>query len=232
MKDDLVTLLCQKFFQFVTPKPGDPLPGQLVTAHTVYPTPQPWILKVHSYDAADPSRSRYELKKFADGDRSHFPVAELDLRKDENLYVCKGKERPQIVVGSVRSEWANALHPDKIFLCAPLFSFKEKHTGTFKIRCAAFEYPTLFYLPSDPDGCTFEGAARLEYIQRVAGQAMHNYLSGMPRRPVALSDEALALFLNHLGRFIFHRDFDPVICEQMDAYRDLVREELRKRGNA
>src|ERR1039458_3435333 len=115
MKDDLVTLLCSKFFQFVTPKPGDdPLPGQLVTAHTVYPTPQPWILKVHYYDAADPSRSRYELKKFEDGDRSHFPVAELDLRKDENLYVCKGKERPQIVVGSVRAKWANALHPDKI----------------------------------------------------------------------------------------------------------------------
>jgi hypothetical protein len=39
MKDDLVGLLCQKFYKFITvpDASGDPLPGQIV-AHSVYPT--------------------------------------------------------------------------------------------------------------------------------------------------------------------------------------------------
>ncbi len=121
MKDHLVSLLCAKFFRFVAPKAGDdPLLGQLVTAHTVYPTPQPWILRVHSYDAADPSRSRYELKKFEDGDRSHFPIAELDLRKDENLYVCKGKERRRSLLGPLRRNGQTPCTPirfSSVLLC-------------------------------------------------------------------------------------------------------------------
>jgi len=43
MKDDLVGLLCQKFYQAVTltEPAADPLPGQIVSAHTVYPTEEP-----------------------------------------------------------------------------------------------------------------------------------------------------------------------------------------------
>jgi hypothetical protein len=42
------------------------------------------------------------VKKYADADRCHFPIAELNLRKDENVYVYKGKERPLEVAGGVR----------------------------------------------------------------------------------------------------------------------------------
>jgi hypothetical protein len=230
MKDDLVGLLCQKFYQPVTltDPSADPLPGQIVSAHTVYPTDEPWIIKVIKYDASDPQRSQYELKKFDPSDRGHFPVAELNLRKDENLYVYKGKERPLIVVGTVKTRWANALHDEKVFLCAPLFTFKERHTDTFKIQCAAFFHPNLFYLPAEIDGCSGEGTVRFEYTQPILRRALHNYLAGSPSRPIALSNEAFALFLNHLGRFLFHRDFDTGVCKNMDVYRELVRAELDK----
>jgi len=168
------------------------------------------------------------LKKFDPSDRGHFPVAELNLRKDENLYVYKGKERPLVVIGAVKSRWANALHDEKVFLCAPLFTFKERHTDVFKIQCAAFFHPNLFYLPAETDGCTGEGTVRLEYTQPVLRKALHNYLAGSPSKPIGLSNEALALFLNHLGRFLFHRDFDPDVCKDIDAYRELVRVELDK----
>jgi hypothetical protein len=231
MKDHLLGLLCDKFYKFVNvaDESADPLPGQVVSAHTVYPTDEPWILNVISYDAFDPSRSQYELKKFEREDRTHFPVAELNLRKDENLYVYKGKERPLVVVGAVKSRWANALHDEKVFACAPLFTWKERHSDTFRIECAAFFHPTLFYLPAEADGCSGEGVIRFEYLQPILRKALHNYLAGTPTRPIALSNEAFALFLNHLGRFLFRKDFYPEVCEQIDTYRALVREELDKR---
>ena len=230
MKNDLVGLLCHKFYQSVTiaGEGADRLPGQIVSAHSVYPTDDPWILKVISYNATDPDRSQYELKKYERDDRSHFPVAELNLRKDENFYVYKGKERPLVVLGAVKSRWANPLYDDKLFLCAPLFTFKERHTDVFRIECAAFFHATLLYLPAEPDGCSAEGVLRFEHIQPISRKALHNYLAGTPSRAIALSNEAFALLLNHLGRFLFHRDFDREVCEQMDAYRDLVREQLDK----
>jgi hypothetical protein len=58
--------------------------------------------------------------------------------------------------------------------------------------------------------------------------SLHSYFAGTPSRSIALSNEAFALLLNHLRRFLFHRDFDREVCEQMDAYRELVREQLDK----
>jgi hypothetical protein len=228
MTTDLLGLLCHKFYKFVNvaDKSGDPLPGQIVSAHSVYPTEEPWIVKVISYNAADPDRSQYELKKFEPADRTHFPVAELALRKDEHLYVYKGKERPLVVVGAMKSRWSNALYDEKIFVCAPLFTWKERHSDVFRIECAAFFHPSLFYLPAETDGCSCDGTVRFEYMQPILRKALHNYLAGTPSRPIALSNEAFALFLNHLGRFLFRKDFDSEVCGQMDAYRALVKEQL------
>lgn len=123
-KDELVTLLCSKFFKPVTAGGADPLPGQIVSAHAVYPPDEPWIVKVLAYDGYDPNNSRYEIKKFHPDDRSHFPLAELQLRRDENFYVYRGKERPSVVLGMVKSRWANPHYDETVFSCAPLFSFK------------------------------------------------------------------------------------------------------------
>jgi hypothetical protein len=230
MKNDLVGLLCQKFYEFasIVGTSADPLPGQIVSAHCVYPTDEPWILKVISYNASDPSRSQFELKKFDENDRSHFPVAELNLRKDENLYVYKGKDRPLVVLGAIKSRWANPLHDERLCLCVPLFTFKDRHSEIFRIQCAAFFHPNLMYLPAELDGCSAESVLRFEHIQPIARKALHNYLAGSPSRAISLSNEAFALLLNHLGRFLFRRDFDREVCEQMDAYRELVKEQLDK----
>jgi len=229
MKEDSVGLLCPRFYQLITVTPGaDPLPGQIVSAHTVYPTDEPWIVKVISYNASNPNRCKYEVKKYEPDDRSHFPIAELNLRKDENFYIYKGKERPLVVVGGVRSRWANPLRDERLFLCAPLFTFKERHSERFKVESAGFFYPSLFYLPAETDGCSVAGVVRLEYMQPIAIKALHNYLSGSPSRPVALSDEAFALFINHLARFVLRKDIDAGVCGDIDTYRELIREQLEK----
>jgi hypothetical protein len=230
MKDELVTLLCPKFYEYagIVDGSADPIPGQLVSAHTAYPPVEPWIIKVHSYNAVDPSQSRYEVKRFQSGDQSHFPIAELQLRSDENYYVYKGKERPLVVVGMIKSRWANPQYDESIFLCAPMFTFKPKHSDEFKIRCVGFCHPSLFYLPREPNGCPNEGAVRFEYMQPIARRGLRNYFAGTPPQPIKLSDEAFALFVNHLGRFLFRRDFDSEVCAQIDAYHQLIDEELQK----
>lgn len=234
MKEEFANLLCSSFYKFLVPSDppaGDPIPGQIGVAHTVYPPPEPWILKVINYNALDESKSEYVAKRYHTDDRSHMPIAELGLRSDENYYLYIGKERPLIVVKGIGSRWLNPLHDENLFVCVPAFSFKPRHKDEFRIKTMGFCYPDLFYLPADPNGCTEESAARFELMQPVARRALHNYFRGSPSRPVALSDEAFALFINHLGRFSFGKNLDDVICEQIDTYRSLVLEELQKHGS-
>jgi hypothetical protein len=230
MKEGLSNLLCSNFYKFLEPSASasPPIPGQIVVAHTVYPPIDPWILKVINYNALDESKSQYEVKRFQADDRSHMPIAELGLRSDENYYLYRGKERPLIVVKSIGSRWMNPLYDESLYACVPIFSFKPRHTDESRIRTMGFCFPDLFYLPSHADGCTEEGAARFELMQPIARKGLHNYFKGSPSRPVALSDEAFALFVNHMGRFLLSKDLDHEICEQIDVYRSLVLEELEK----
>lgn len=235
MKEELSNLLCPNFYKFLSPtdaRSEDRVAGQIVVAHTVYPPKEPWILKIVNYNAFDESKSQYIVKGFENADRSHMPIAELGLRSDENYYVYMGKERPLIVVRGIGSRWLIPQHDEDLFVCVPIFSFKPRHNDEFRIRTMGFCYPDLFYLPADANGCTEESAARFELMQPIARKALHNYFKGSPSRPVVLSDEAFALFVNHLGRFLVAKDLDSMICEQIDAYRSLVLEELQRQGSS
>ncbi len=230
MKESFSNLLCSNFYKFLSgsESPIELRPGQIVSAHTVYPPSEPWILKVENYNAFDMHKSSYVVKKFKKEDRSHMPIAELGLRNDENYYLYHGKERPLIVVKGIGSRWLKADQDESLNVCVPIFSFKKRHTEEFKIKVMGFYYPSLFYLPSDTNGCSEESAARFELTQPIARKALHPYFKGTPSKPVALSDEAYSLFANHLGRFIFGKDSDASICEQIDAYRTLISEALAK----
>jgi len=58
---------------------------------------------------------------------------------------------------------------------------------------------------------------RFDLMQPIARRALHNLFAGSPTRPVALSDEAFALFINHLGRFLLEKNLDTEICADMDT---------------
>ncbi len=132
---------------------------------------------------------------------------------------------PVIVVCEVGSRWLKPLYDKGLVACAPIFSFKSRHNKEiFRIKSMGFCYPDLFYLPSDPDGCTEEGAARFELMHPIARKALHDFLKGSPSQPVALSDDAFALFINHLGKYLLDKDLDEQICRDIDSYRELVLE--------
>lgn len=228
MKAELSALLCDKYYTVATHagKDTDPIRGQVVWVHGVYPPTFPIILRVNSYNGANPSLSSYTVKKYESGDQSHFPIPELQLGRDENYHLYVGKERPAVVIALLKSNWQNPLKEQVLVLVAPLFTFKPKHDANFITRVAAFEYPSLFYLPQSADGCSQEGAVRFELIQPVSRASMRNYFAGTPSNPIMLTNDAFALFANHLIRFLLNKDLDVAVCEQMDIFKQLVLDDL------
>ncbi len=55
---------------------------------------------------------------------------------------------------------------------------------------------------------------------------MHAFLPSGKR--CGLSDEAFAAFVNHLIRYLLGKDLDTTVCANIDSYRELVEEELRR----
>jgi hypothetical protein len=93
-----------------------------------------------------------------------------------------------------------------------------------------FGYQSLFYLPGRPSGLVEESVGRFELTQPIMRKAMRRVLRGTEQRPIALSDEAFALFVNHFGRFMLAKDLDPKVCQNIDSYRELVTEALGRIG--
>ena len=155
-----------------------------------------------------------------------MPIAELGLRSDENYYLYIGKERTLVVVREIGSRWLNQLYDEMVVACVPVFSFKPRHKDLFRLKCMGFCYPGLFYLPSEANGCAEDGAARFELMQPVARRSLYGLF--IDSKPGALSDEAFALFINHLGRFLSAKDLDAEVCSEIDAYRQLLLDELSK----
>ena len=230
MIEDLSSLLCPNFYKIVpeSTKDPDPIPDQLVFAHTVYPPPAPWIVKVLNYDPINPLKSTYEIKPYSKDDHSHMPIKELGLQAEENYYVYIGKERPLVVVKGIGSHWRDPLRAESVFACVAIFTFKPRHSPGFRAKTMGFGYPNFFYLPGRANGLTEESVGRFELTQPIVRRAMRRILRGKEQRPIALSGEAFALFVNHLGRFMVGKDLDAQVCLDIDRYRELVAEALRE----
>jgi hypothetical protein len=156
-----------------------------------------------SYDPTDEAKSTYRIKPYSAGDEHHFPLKELHLQDDELYYVYTGKHRLVVVLGECTQTWHPTEREQRILLCAPVFSFKERHSQGVVIRTEAFDVPQWFYLPPDNAGCSNESAVRFEYIQPIMGSCLTPFLCALsPRSPVALSEEARVLMLVHLAQFL------------------------------
>ncbi len=199
-------------------------PGQLYLTHVVYPQPYPTILKLEKYDPRDETKSRFSIKRYSSGDEKHYPVKRLNLRTDEMFYIYTGKIRPVIILGYVESEWFETIQ--KILLCAPVFSFKPRHSQEYIIRAQAFVYPNLFYLPGSPKGCYKESAIRFELIQPIMKGFLQPYLNLIDKKPVSLTKEAYLFLLNHLSKFLGGGPIDKRIEKDITTYQELLLESI------
>src|SRR3990172_6811442 len=188
------------------------LPGQLYWSHIAYPETHPKILKMVKYDPRSDKNTEFKISHYSDGDENHYPLHELGLREGELFYVYKGKKRLVVVLGYSESSWI-VNKPQEYILCAPVFSFKPQHTQEIVIKTQAFNYPNLFYLPPDKDGCPNESAIRFEMIQPVVRNCLDPFFCTGKRKPVRLSEEGYWILLCHLLSFLKGKVLDKEVKE-------------------
>ena len=85
------------------------------------------IIEVQGYDPRDASKNSYVFKKYdpANPPPNHFPVKELNLRSDENLYVMQGKLRPAVVLQIITTDYYNLQNPEPYVWVAPCSLLKK-----------------------------------------------------------------------------------------------------------
>jgi len=193
-------------------------PGQIYSALICYPADRPQVLTVENYDPKE-ERVPLLLANYSAKQPPHYPVASLGLENDEVLAVHKAKKRPVIILGSIAAEWLVGKNPQKLYLCAPIFSFKQLHSQEFVLRVQAFCYPNLFYLPFASPGLPDESAVRFELIQPVQRGALQPWTSYPKGLPLALSEDAYGYFLNHLSQFLLGRPSEEFLDDLMAQYR-------------
>lgn len=225
---DLSTLLCEQFYELKEP-PGvgasgysSLQPGQLVLADLVYPNVPPWIVEVTGIESG--GTATYKIKKLDPSTpaSTHFPIRDINLRTDENLYLMKGKPRPGVVLQTVETDFYNPRNPEPYASVIPCYTFKPKHTQEYRVRVAAFESPNLLYLPSAHEGITEESVLRFEHLQPVPLKGLRPYF--IDGKTSFLSDEIWTIFQHWYYRFLTGRDLDAQLQEQIDAYRSLLLE--------
>ena len=232
---DQTALLCDPFYVLRKPGPRpsqiSPLirPGQLVWAHQVYPSINPYIIEVKGYDPRDPTNDSYVISRLGGTQvANHFPIKELSLRSDENLYVMYGKRRPGVVLQTVNSDFYNYSRPEPYVAIAPCFSFKEKHSEEYRARIAAMDFPNLFFLPANAHGFLHQGVLRFEHIQPVMVAGVEPILrSG--NQLCFLSAEAWAILQHRLSSYLVGRGIDEQMEEQIVAYRRCLHEAYQLR---
>ena len=151
---------------------------------------------------------------------SHFPVKELNLRSDENLYVMQGKLRPAIVLQTVTTDYYNQQNPEPYVWTAPSFTFKEKHKLEYRCRIAAMQFPRLFYLPAQPGGLAEEGVLRFEHIQPVATDGVEPFFTN--GKQSFLSDVAWAVLQHRLSIFMTGKALDSELDDTLRTYADCL----------
>lgn len=203
-------------------------PGQLYFTHVAYPHDWPRILKLIHYDPKKESKSTFTIKRYSDGDERHYPLKELNLRDNELYYIFKGKERMVIVLGYIESDWLDRDKPQEVLLCAPVFSFKPRHSQEMVIRTQAFEYPNLFYLPPSPYGCQKESTLRFEMIQPIMSSYLMPFDDYLNKKPVILTTAAYRLLMVHLVKFISNEILDSNLYEDILTWYELLIEEWEK----
>ena len=227
---DQTGLLCDPFYELRTPlgrhSKGHPIvqPGQLVCAHQVYPADKPWVIEVKGYDPRDLTKKSFIIKTHDPHgpQKSHFPIKELNLRADENLYVMYGKFRPAIVLQTISTDFYNLANPEPYIWVAPCFTFKDKHKQSYRLRVAALQLPHLFYLPTHPHGYVEPGVLRFEHVQPVKASTVEPVFRN--GQQTFLSGLAWGILQHQLIKFMTGKVLDADIEETLRTYAQLVLE--------
>lgn len=205
--------------------------GQVYLAPVKYSLTPARILEVQHYNPEKEEETTFKIAHYKPNEPSQeIPLKSLNLKSDDRFFILQGKRRPVIVLGNAEADWLfnfklNSGPTEKLVLCLPVFTFKERHTQEYVMRIQAFSIPNLFYIYPSPKGFPKEGAARFELIQPIHKGDMQP-LRNINNRPYRLSDYTLKLLWYHLTSFLSIGTIDESLKKDLQAYQELVLEEL------
>jgi hypothetical protein len=228
---DQTGLLADPFYELKEPlgrdATGAPVlkPGQLVRAHLVIPDPKPQVLQVDVFDPKNEAKTTFKLSSVSTSGppSSHFPIKELSLQSDENLYVLRGKMRPAVVLQTITTDFFNRQVTEPYVIVAPVFTFKLKHSAKYRAQIAAMKFPHLFYVPAHAYGFGHEGVLRFELIQPVAAASVQPYFTSGKKQQF-LTAESWAILQHRLVYFESGRILDAGLEQTLKEYGDIVME--------
>ena len=200
-------------------------PGQLVRAHLTIPSFKPQVLELQNFDPQNETRATFRVANVSTSGAptSHFPIKELALQSDENLYVVRGKLRPAVVLQTVTTDFYSRETPEPYIIVAPCFTFKMKHTPKYRAHVASLKYPHLFYLPAHAYGFSEQGVLRFELIQPAATATVQPYLTSGKKHQF-LTRESWAILQHSLVRFMTGSVLNAELAQTLKEYGEIVME--------
>jgi len=216
MRKGCEDLICKSYYKELEAGKYKYYPGKFCFAPIFYTSSNHKVLKPVHIDPINSERNTFKIINYTDDLRSHPPIKELDLKSNELYFLARGKYRMVLIIGSIFLSEKDSLTPyakdEDIYVCAPVFTIKERHSQKYIIEIQAFKYPNLFYLPPAPK-YKEESFIRFELIQPVNKGCL---------RPCddqfEISDEAYIYFTNHLSSFLNNKYIDKDVCELIEMY--------------
>jgi hypothetical protein len=188
------------------------------------PSLKPQVLEVDNFDPKNEAKVSFKIASASTGAPiSHFPIKELALQSDENLYVVRGKLRPAVVLQTAVTDFYSREAPEPYVIVAPCFTFKLKHTPKYRAQIASMKYPHLFYLPAHAYGFGENGALRFELIQPATTVTVQPYLTSGKKQQF-LSSEGWAILQHCLVLFMTGTVLDAELAQTLKEYGEIVME--------
>jgi len=206
--------------------------GQVYFAPVKYSLTPPKVLQPEGYNPEREEDTTFKITNYNPNTPSKDvpPLKFLNLKSDDRLFILQGKRRPVIVVGCCEADWLHSQKLssgpiEKMVICLPIFTFKDRHTQEYIVKTQAFLFPNLFYIAPSPKGIHQEGAARFELIQSIHKGDMQP-IPNIDKKPFKLSDYTLKLLWNQLSCFLSMSSLDETLQKDLKAYQKLVLEKF------
>ncbi len=250
--NEVVIPLIDKWYEVVKSEKADTFPPGMIYYSLIYfPTTSPLLLE----PIKPPLIDKFRIKKIddiRDLNKGHIPIKDvhgLSLRKDENLFILKGKLRPVILLPKYLTRFENFMYGEETYLCAPIFSinfskYKTLEAQKYIYEVTSFKHPSAFFLPKSENGLREHSIVRLERIQPIPKVLLNKFF---PFRSgnldiIKLSPEVFNLLIVQFFRFLYSEklifDFKEKknnqksnleeIIDTLYAISQIVDEEIKK----
>jgi len=191
------------------------------------------------YDSIHEEKSTWRIARFKDGTKHdrfpHRPYKIFQLETDDDLMVLKCKIRPVLVIKKIGSDWRNPYkYSFNIWLCLPLFSYKDRHLQGYVLSDQMLQVPYRFYFPPGNPGLEEECAGLINELQFIPEINLYpkkcfcNDRDPKMNRPIRLHDKAFHAVVGHIAQFLPEITISDESLEWYEFFRDLVNEEISK----